>query len=477
MLKNRQCLIVGAGRVAARKAERLLAAEADVTVVAPAAVQIIKDLAAAGKITLHLRPFVEKDLAGVFLVYLATGDHELNRNILEQAQRRGILACAVDKNWQFSTFITPAAVNSAEITIAISSQGVSCRKTKLIRENISRHIETIASIELLVMGTDHNLLDIAEREPIHLRGRRLDHAGELIMKLWGIQGFILLNTCNRLELIAVAHADEPTLELLRTILNLERCPAEHYYVKTGFDAFRHLCLTAAGLLSQTPGENHITAQLKAACQYGVDKGWTGALLKSLINNVLHLSRQLRNATAPVLKIFEIEAVACKYIESQVPCLDGLCAVIAGTGNVGSGVMRILAAAGCRVEFLFHSRLPDEDVPNVRVAPLSTLQTLLAGADIIVTALACDAPVITAEMLAELKPATVVVDLGIPRNVAHPPDAVRHVRLIDLEDLKYWHRRNNCEMEAILRLAEEILTEHKDDYDKFKNSYIDGHQSQ
>ena len=62
LVAGRRCVVVGAGRIAARKLTGLLDAGADIVVVAPEAVDQIQSLAAAGRIVWHARDFVPEDL-------------------------------------------------------------------------------------------------------------------------------------------------------------------------------------------------------------------------------------------------------------------------------------------------------------------------------------------------------------------------------------------------------------------------------
>ena len=73
VVTGRRCVVVGAGRVAARKISALLAAGADVHVVAPEVGDDVRALAAAGELTLEERPFVADDLDGAWLATTATG--------------------------------------------------------------------------------------------------------------------------------------------------------------------------------------------------------------------------------------------------------------------------------------------------------------------------------------------------------------------------------------------------------------------
>lgn len=74
LLKDQTCLLVGGGKVAARKADGLLEAEAAVTVISPELDDHLARLAATGNITHLARAYAPGDTTGYALVFAATGD-------------------------------------------------------------------------------------------------------------------------------------------------------------------------------------------------------------------------------------------------------------------------------------------------------------------------------------------------------------------------------------------------------------------
>lgn len=478
IVKQRKCLVVGGGKVALRKMEKLSSAGADVKVVALESSAGVREFARDHDISLHERPFEASDVDGMFLVYAATNDRSLNAKIITLAQEVGILVCAVDRNWSDGSFITPASVRTGELTVSVSTQGVACRKTKLVKENLARHIETVENMGILVMGADHNFLPLKTRESRHLVGDRLMKTGEMIMNLWGVQEFAILNTCNRVELVAVAHADQTLIDLLTMILKFDALELNQYYVKTSYEAFKHLCFVAAGLYSQTPGENHITAQFKDACAVARRKNWAASALRGLENNVLHVSKHIRNETSDSLKGLEVEDIALTFVFSKVKKLKERKVVVAGTGTTGSRVKDILVDEGCDLKWLYHSKRPREKTPGVTVSRLDDLRGLLPETDLLITALSFDGPYIGAEYGECLKEGAMVIDLGMPRNVSGElRERRKDARFIDIEDLKHWHRRENGDMERVFAIAEELVEEHRDLYEKFIGSFIDGRQGE
>ena len=78
LVRGRRVVVVGAGRIAARKIEPLLDAGAVVEVVAPEAGAEVRAWADAGRLVLHERAFEAADLDGAWLALTATDDPAVN---------------------------------------------------------------------------------------------------------------------------------------------------------------------------------------------------------------------------------------------------------------------------------------------------------------------------------------------------------------------------------------------------------------
>jgi siroheme synthase-like protein len=135
-LRGRRCLVVGAGPVGLEKIEGLLAAEADVRVVALEAMPEVEQLAREGSLQLDLRAYRSDDLAGAFLVFAATSDTDLNVRVFREAERRTMLVNVVDVP-PLCNFIMPAIARNGPISIAVSTRGASPALAKRLRTEIA----------------------------------------------------------------------------------------------------------------------------------------------------------------------------------------------------------------------------------------------------------------------------------------------------------------------------------------------------
>ncbi|MDP7421734.1 MAG: NAD(P)-dependent oxidoreductase, partial [bacterium] len=88
-----RCLVVGGGRVGARKALTLTAAGATVTVLSPKICQRLREPVEKGTIRWEQATYSRTCLDSFFLVVAATSDPALNVRISREAKDRNILFC------------------------------------------------------------------------------------------------------------------------------------------------------------------------------------------------------------------------------------------------------------------------------------------------------------------------------------------------------------------------------------------------
>jgi uroporphyrin-III C-methyltransferase / precorrin-2 dehydrogenase / sirohydrochlorin ferrochelatase len=138
-LARRPCLLVGAGAVALEKIGSLLAAEADLCVVAPRVRNEIRELASAGRLQLIERAWSPSDLDGIFLVIAATDNPDINAVVYEAAVERNILCNSVDDP-PHCDFYFGSIVARGDLQIAISTAGESPALAQRLRKEIDAQL-------------------------------------------------------------------------------------------------------------------------------------------------------------------------------------------------------------------------------------------------------------------------------------------------------------------------------------------------
>lgn len=151
-IKNKSCLIVGGGEIAARKARLLLRAGAQVSVVSLELNDTLAELRDAGNIRHRAAPFQDRDLTGMALAIAATDDTAVNQRVSELARQRGIPVNVVDHP-ELCSFILPSIIDRSPVIAAISTGGASPVLARLLR----------ARLETLIPASYGRLADLAAR--------------------------------------------------------------------------------------------------------------------------------------------------------------------------------------------------------------------------------------------------------------------------------------------------------------------------
>jgi precorrin-2 dehydrogenase/sirohydrochlorin ferrochelatase len=133
-IQDRDCLVVGGGRVGARKAQTLCQCRARVKVVSPCFDTTLWQ-PLIPLVELVKREYRPQDLRKMFLVIGATDNRQLNQTIGEQARQAGILFNGADLP-ELSDFIVPAVVERGDLTIAVSTSGNSPALAKKIKHQL-----------------------------------------------------------------------------------------------------------------------------------------------------------------------------------------------------------------------------------------------------------------------------------------------------------------------------------------------------
>lgn len=133
-LRKKRCVVVGGGKVAARKVARLLQAEADITVVSPRLDSSIQGVH-------HLNePFRPDHLAGASLAFAATDDPAVNAAVAEACMQRGIW-CNVADDADHSDFHVASTVQRGSFTLAVHTGGASPALAAAVKQQLETQFD------------------------------------------------------------------------------------------------------------------------------------------------------------------------------------------------------------------------------------------------------------------------------------------------------------------------------------------------
>lgn len=466
-------LVVGGGRVGERKVNGLLECGASVELVCPDATDALAALARDGRVKWTRRVFAPDDAKGRICAYACTDDKHVNRAVLDACRAAGVLCCCADGNWAEGDFTSPAVVHVDGLSVAVSTNGRSCRSARDTKNEIAAMLAAGGGEdELVVIGTSDAVLPSRRRAAYHLPPEERAKAAELVRCVKGVREFIILNTCSRVEIIArvssvrsevgasvPARPHIPAISLLKRITRFDELAEKEHFVFAGYDAFRHLARVVAGLESSLLGEYHVVSQFKEAVAEAERAGWCGPRLKGDADEVMRVSKLVRHSVEGLLHVAEIDQIAVRYlsVHGGIDADSRVC--IVGTGVVGTAVAVSLMGRVSRLVRVYHRNRPGA-IGDEAIVPMESMREALAGSDVVVAAMDSAKPVVTPDYADCFAGRDVMmVDLGLPRNIDPSFDDIgRGVTVADLDDLKLWHRVKSGVLAELERRSDAVIAE-------------------
>lgn len=326
--------------------------------------------------------------------------------------------------------------------------------------------------ELFVAGLSHRTAPAALRERlIPEEGAASDPLlRELVSS--GLRQAMVLATCDRIEIIgagpAPAAAAEMAIAQLASRAGLAVSAVEpHAYRHTGERAVRHLFEVVAALDSIVLGEPEILGQVKAAHRLAVEAGCVGPELEAALQAAYAAAKRVRSETALAEQPVSLAAVATKLARNIHGDLAQAGGLLIGFGEMGSAIARALQAQGLR-KLAVATGSPARGAAlarelGARHLPVAELAAALDHADILLAALSAGTPVLD---LAAIRSALqrrrrrpmLLIDLGIPGDVAREVDSLEDAFLYTLDDLERISAGGRAGREQAASAAHAILAE-------------------
>ncbi len=203
-LKQKKCLVVGAGEVAARKINMLNRAGADITVIATHISPAVTDIQQSHNLTIQQKAISVADIQGFRLVISATNHQATNELVAKTANEHNILVNVVD-NPALCSFVFPAIIDRSPIVAAISSGGSSPVLARLLR----------AKLESTIPASYGKLAAIAEKFRTRVKQHINDEQQRRIFWERVLQGSIA-------ELVFAGKTQQAEQELTELLNNTEQ---------------------------------------------------------------------------------------------------------------------------------------------------------------------------------------------------------------------------------------------------------------
>jgi glutamyl-tRNA reductase len=330
---------------------------------------------------------------------------------------------------------------------------------------------------LLCVGLSHKQVPIAIREQLAVSAEDLPGRLARLRTLSGVREAMLLSTCNRIEVFAVADARTAADDLLR---DLGPLAAEHAQIRWEDEALLHLFRVTASLDSMVLGEAQIQGQVKEAHARAQEAGACGAALARVISGALSAAKRVRTETGIARGAVSLSSVAVQMARKVLGDPTGHAVLLIGAGEMAQLAARELQAGGAS-ELLVANRSGAAaealaaQVGGIAVG-LGEVPALLERADVVLCSTAAQQPIVTRELVGRAIKARryrplFLIDLAVPRNVDPGVNQLENVYVYDMDDLERVAAQNRELRAQEVERAEAIVREEIAAYARAKQERV------
>ena len=313
-------------------------------------------------------------------------------------------------------------------------------------------------MSLLMSGLDCHGAGVELREKLAFSRQQI-----LDMLAWlkvqpGVDGCVLLSTCNRTEIYLSGDPELTPWRLLCRGANAPEAALEPYFTtRVGMDAAKHLTEVACGLHSQILGEDQIITQVRIAMELAQQCNTADPTLAALFRRAVTAGKRARTEVHLRRGTPSMGTRCREILEQELGSLEGKKILVIGNGQMGRLAAEILHDAGAEVSVTLRTyRHGETIVPRgCGTVPYEDRLAAIQCADALVSATTSPHYTVTAQLLAGLERLPkVAVDLAVPRDI--DPDCAKMLKLFDTDDLGTGGPGTPEEVAAMQAIAAEEL---------------------
>jgi glutamyl-tRNA reductase len=329
-------------------------------------------------------------------------------------------------------------------------------------------------VSVVVIGLNHRTMPLDLFERMTIDGARLPKALHDLNSREHIGEVVVLSTCNRTEVYAIAERFHGAYADVRNFLSeLAFVPADefadHLYVHYDAEAIRHLFSVAAGLDSSVIGEAEILGQVRGAWERAGQEGTAGPVLNLLFRHALETGKRARTETDIARGTASVSHAAVEMAAERLGDLEGKRVLIMGAGEMAEGMATALQGAGVADVFVanrtWRKARALADRIDGQAVRLSDLPLALLEVDLLLTSTGATVPVVERDdfapvMVERAGRDLLIVDIAVPRDVDPTVNDLDGVTLLNIDDLRRFAQigieRRSHELAAVESIIDEEL---------------------
>ena len=303
-------------------------------------------------------------------------------------------------------------------------------------------------MSVVVIGLNHRSTPLDLLERMTIGDAALPKALHDLISRTDVSEAVVLSTCNRTEVYAVAERFHGAYQDIRDFLAEVAFLApedfsDHLYVHYDAEAVAQLFSVAAGLDSAVLGESEILGQVKHAWEQAREEGAAGPTLNLLFRHALEAGKRARTDTAIGRHTTSISQAAVAMAADRLGGLEGRAGLVLGAGEMGEAMALGLAKAGTVLTVAnrtWDTAVALAERTQGRAIRLGDLAAELADVDVLLTSTGAATPLLEADELGPVITARagrplLIVDIAVPRDVDPAVGELPGVTLLDMDDLR------------------------------------------
>jgi glutamyl-tRNA reductase len=323
---------------------------------------------------------------------------------------------------------------------------------------------------ILALGVSFRRASIELLERLAFADDDLTKAYRVAADLDGLDGAVILSTCNRVEVYGdVASYHSGFLALKRLLTETREIAAEEIaeplYAHWERDAADHLFSVGGGLDSMVLGETQIHAQVREALRRAGAEGAATPALTALFHTAARAGRRVRQETS-------LGAAPDTFVSLGADLADAAAGGLAERDVVvvGAGVMAALAVKHLRERGMRRVRILNRSLEHARAlasrtsaehGELGSLPEAMRHADLVVSATGAGGLVIHRSAVADALSARhgrplVLLDLAVPRDVEPGAADLHGASVIDIVSIRERLAETDATTDADIARAHEIV---------------------
>jgi len=307
---------------------------------------------------------------------------------------------------------------------------------------------------------------VAIREQVSLTEAASKQLMGFIREYTSVSETLIVSTCNRTEIYFSAEKDfSPEIfKGLTLIKNIEPGFEQHFSLLQGQEAVQHLFEVAIGLDAQIVGDLQISGQVKNAYQWSADENMAGPFLHRLLHTIFFVNKRIVQETSFRDGAASISYATKELAEDLTTAFASPKILVVGVGEIGQDVCLNLQNSHLQNVTIVNRTIEKaEKLANkcgFKFGSIDRLKEEIAEADLIISSVSGSEPIITRELLADVKVLSYkfFIDLSMPRSIEPGIGEINGTILYNLDDLREKTNEAVEKRKASIPLVRSIIQE-------------------